>query len=177
MVNKKGDVWVSAVLYFGLGIIIISILLAAGLPVINRLKDKNIAIQTKEAFHKIDENIREVIRGGPGTQRVLSLEIKKGDLSFEGQKIIWKYNAKVYLSEPNEKNCSDCIIITEGNIKIVTEKAAQKGTYDLSYTLDYSSLVVIDRQITTIKGLSDIVIRNDGVDPTNRVLKISISAP
>ena len=40
--NKKGDIWVSAILYFGLGIIVIAILLAAGLPVINKLKDKNI---------------------------------------------------------------------------------------------------------------------------------------
>src|SRR3989338_6217085 len=175
MKNKKVDIWVSAVLYFGLGIIIISILLAAGLPVINRLKDKNIAIQTKESFHKIDENMREVIRGGPGTQRVLTVEIKKGDLSLLNNKIIWKYNSKVYLSEPSERNTcivnllsltpipDNCVKIKEGNIDIVTVKSQQKGTYDLYYVLDYSDLVYVKNNVKTITGVSDVVIKNDGV--------------
>ena len=58
--NKKGDsTWISAVLYFGIGIIIISILLAAGTPVVNRIRDKNTILQTKETMSNLDDNIRE----------------------------------------------------------------------------------------------------------------------
>ena len=60
--QKKGDVWISAILYFGIGIVIITILLTAGLPVINKLRDKNIIIQTKQVMHTMDDNIREVIK-------------------------------------------------------------------------------------------------------------------
>ena len=84
MKSKKADVWVSAVLYFGLGIIVISLLLAAGLPAINKLRDKNVIIQTKEVFQVLDKNIRDVVRGGPGSQRVVSVDIKKGDFKIDG---------------------------------------------------------------------------------------------
>ena len=132
-------------------------------------------IQTKESFHKIDENMREVIRGGPGTQRVLTVEIKKGDLSLLNNKIIWKYNSKVYLSEPSERNAcivnllsptpipNTCVKIKEGNIDIVTVKSQQKGTYDLYYVLDYSDLVYVKNNVKTITGVSDVIIKNDGV--------------
>lgn len=182
MKNKKGDVWISAVLYFGLGIAIISILLAAGLPVINKLKDKNIALQTKEGFHKIDENVREVIRGGPGTQRILSLEIKKGEFKIIDDKITWIYSSKVYLSEPSETSCelnglnndyivnvaNTCIPIKEGNINLATKKSGTQGTYDIGYVLDYSDLAHIDQSgIKTIGGVVDIAIRNDGIITDN----------
>ena len=79
---KKGDIWISAVLYMGLGIIILTIILSAGLPVINRIRDKNLAIDTKESMFTIDKNIREVYNEGPGSQRPLILEIKKGDFNI-----------------------------------------------------------------------------------------------
>src|SRR3989344_8053080 len=102
MKSKKADVWVSAVLYFGLGIIVITLLLAAGLPVINKLRDKNIAIQTKEVFHTLDQNVREVLKGGPGTQRVVTLNIKRGEFKVIAalSLIEWRYKSKIFLSEP-----------------------------------------------------------------------------
>ena len=39
--TKKGEVWISAALYFGLGIIIITLILTAGMPVINKLTNRN----------------------------------------------------------------------------------------------------------------------------------------
>jgi len=78
--NKKGDVWVSAVLYFGLGIVVLTLILSVGMPVVNRLRDKNIATQTKDVFSSLDSYIREVARGGPSTQRILQLQMQKGEL-------------------------------------------------------------------------------------------------
>ena len=37
MIRKRGDIWISAVLYMALGIIVIALILAASLPVIDRL--------------------------------------------------------------------------------------------------------------------------------------------
>ena len=76
--KKKGNIWISAVLYFALGMILLSIILTSGMPVIERLRDKNIALQTKEVFQVMDQKILETAKGGPGNQKVLDLNIKKG---------------------------------------------------------------------------------------------------
>ena len=120
MKSKKADVWVSAVLYFGLGIIVISLLLAAGLPAINKLRDKNVIIQTKEVFQVLDKNIRDVVRGGPGSQRVVSVDIKKGDFKIDGNDrkeiISWEYTSKIAISEPGN-NEGLAVPVSEGNLK------------------------------------------------------------
>ncbi len=75
MINKKGDVWVSAVLYIALGMVIITIVLAAGLPLVTKMKDKNTVAQTKRVMLSIDDNLKEVATEGPGSRRVIPLEI------------------------------------------------------------------------------------------------------
>ena len=175
--EKKGDIWISAVLYFGLGIIVITIILTAGLPVINKLRDKNIAIQTKNSFQILDTNIREVLKGGPGTQRVITMELKKGDFKADGtnESLVWQYNSKAYLTEPSD-NCDlfskDSTTkkrdvgtwVTEGNIEICTENLPTKGSYNVIMLLDYSNLGdLIAESQPPITGLGNIVIRNNGI--------------
>ncbi len=173
---KKGDVWISAILYFGLGIVVITIILVAGLPVINKLRDKNIIIQTKEVMHAVDQNIREVIKEGPGSQRVVSLNIKKGSISVADNKVIWEYKgSKIPISEPNEINKCDAsnpIIVGEGKLNIKTCKAAVEKTYDIKIYSSYSE-ATLQSGITTLQGLSDLVIRNDGA--SNNKIQVSIN--
>jgi len=159
-------VWISAILYFGIGIVVITIILAAGLPVINRLRDKNVIIQTKQVMHTIDDNIREVIREGPGSQRVVTINIKKGSFVIDqdidgdgvGDNIVaWKYdNAKVLISEPGTP-------VPEGKLTVLTETAPVENTYNIQIYTDYNTLADIKKEGTsTLSGLSDLVIRNDG---------------
>ncbi len=164
--QKKGDVWISAVLYFGIGIVIITILLTAGLPVINRLRDKNVVIQTKQVMHTLDENIREVIKEGPGSQRVVTINIKKGvvEIDAELDEIKWVFDgANILISEPK-------IDVEEGKIIIRTEEGAEGGTYDISIISRYTDLNVdLTRgtgDVGGIIGIGDLVIRNNGVDPS-----------
>ena len=46
--RKKGQIWVSTVLYMALGLIAISVILSAGIPMINRMKERNTIIESKE---------------------------------------------------------------------------------------------------------------------------------
>ena len=167
-INKKGSVWISAALYFGLGIVVLSIILAAGMPVINKLRDKNVAIQTKEVFFKLDNSIREVARGGPGTQRLLHVEIKKGDLSFTGcdeSKILWQYETKAMLSEPEpidlDEAGEELNATKEGNLRIITKKMGMKGKYLVKMWLDYDEVDVVPH-VMTVKGGTDLVVSNRG---------------
>lgn len=172
--KRKGSVWISAALYFGLGIVVLSIIIAAGTPVINKLRDKNVAIQTKEVFFKLDNNIREVARGGPGTQRLLHVEIKKGDLSFTEEGASWTYQTKALLSEPMPQGGDEAdYIINEGNLEILT-KQTSGSKYDLRISLDYEELEIIP-EVLTAKGATDLIIKNEGDTNDNNKVEIKIS--
>ncbi len=178
MINtKKGDIWISAVLYFGLGIVVIAIILAAATPVINRLRDKNIILQTKDVFQVLDSNIREVGREGPGSQRPLTIDIRKGEFKIDNKndQITWLYNSKALVSEVGAP-------ILEGNLKIVSAEQGPSNTYPTTLSLDYASGVYLNykSQTATITGSAALVIRNIGVscgpavpDPTDP-LKYSV---
>ena len=171
--QKKGDIWISAVLYFGLGIVVISILLAAGLPVINKLRDKNVVIQSKQVMHTLDQNIREVVKEGPGSQRVVTINIKKGVFVLDDKNslVIWQYNnSKVLISDPG-------IPVFEGKLNIITSNAAVKNTYNIQIYTDYSGLVNVIRpagKTGTMTGISDLVIRNEGAG-ANGLINVRIS--
>ena len=171
--QKKGDIWISAILYFGLGIVVISILLAAGLPVINKLKDKNIVIQSKQVMHILDQNIREVLREGPGSQRLVSINVKKGNLIVDAQHdvLAWSYDgAHVLISEPG-------LLVPEGNLNILTNTTQQKGIYNISILANYASIANINRPAgsqNTLLGLTDLVVRNEGLDAQQKIM-VSIS--
>lgn len=160
--QKKGDIWISAVLYFGLGILVLSIILAAGLPVINKLRDKNVIIQTKTVMYTLDQNIREVIKEGPGSQRVVTINIKKGSLTIDNEKskIIWVYkNSNVIISDPDTP-------VFEGKLEILTVKTPVTDKYDITISADYSGIAKLVRdpsKSSTLIGISDLVIRNDGI--------------
>ncbi|MBS3172364.1 hypothetical protein J4438_02180, partial [Candidatus Woesearchaeota archaeon] len=63
--KKKGDVWVSAILYTALGVVLLTIILAAGLPAIQKMKDSYTSKQTKELMLVLDKNIKTVYHEGP----------------------------------------------------------------------------------------------------------------
>ncbi len=170
--NKKGDIWISAVLYFGLGIVVLSIMLAAGLPVINKLRDKNVIIQTKQVMHTLDQNIREVIKEGPGSQRIVTINVKKGVFIIDetNSQVIWMYNnSKILISDPG-------IPVPEGKIFVRTDNAALKNTYNIMIYTDYNNIVQITKkegQASTLNGINDLIIRNEGIG--NNLIKVSIS--
>ena len=186
MKTKKGDVWVSAVLYFGLGIIVISLLLAAGLPAVNKLRDKNIIIQTKEVFQLMDKNIRDVVRGGPGSQRVIRVDVKKGDFKIndvnDKEEISWEYNSKIAISEPGgaapeSTNPDKAVPVSEGNLKIATWR--EGDGFKVRMWLSYfnpppaKNLVDLSSEVKTVTGITDLSIRNDNV--VGDKIKVTVS--
>ena len=173
MMSKKGqEAWISAALYLGIGIVIIGVILGAGMPVINKLRDKNVVLQTKDVLFTLDNNIREVARSGPGSQRVISVEIKKGEFKIDDKKdrVIWEFESKAMLSEPGEE-------ISEGNLKIMTE--GNEAPYRVKLWLDYkpegAKTSIVDLQFEgsqIISGKSDFIIKNGGAGEKGVIVKI-----
>ncbi len=137
---KKGDIWISAVLYMALGIIVIALILAASLPLINKIKDRNTFSETKKLLLAVDDTIKIVSREGPGSQRELSpLTINKGQLFIDQQKdrIYWQLKTSAKIIEPG-------ISIQEGVLNLTFNPTVVKDEYLMTISLDYSDDVDIN---------------------------------
>ena len=155
---KRGDIWISAVLYIALGVMVLTIILAAGLPVIEKMKDQYTISQTKELMFRIDESIRYVYSQAPGAQIPLKTRISRGDIEVNQDQdtIIWTFTSKTVKSEPG-------IEVQEGNLIILTEETTVSNRYDIILKLNYTNyLNLITPNSLDLAGANQILIRNEG---------------
>ncbi len=170
---KKGDIWISAVMYIALGVVVLSIILAAAMPVITKLRDKNTALQTKELLFKLDETIRTVFTEGPGSKRAVKIQLGRGDFVIDEvtDRINWTTKTKVVLSEPGTT-------VKEGNLNILTNPTKVTNEYETSIWLDYLTIADIQSKIKKLAGSYNLIIQNSGVEPgciTNCRIRVTIS--
>lgn len=131
----KGQIWISAVLYTALGLVIITILLSAGLPLINKIRDRNLVTQTKDIMHTLDDNIRKVANEGPGSKRFISpLVIDGGELIIDelNDRIIWSLKTKNKMAEPD-------IIFDESSLKLFLNETVVEDEYIINLELRYDN--------------------------------------
>lgn len=173
---KQAQIWISAVLYIALGVILITIILAAGLPLIEKMKDRNTFMQTKTLMYSIDDNIKQVAKEGPGSKRYLTIDIDQGELYINlnnNNKITWIKETKSKLMEPN-------IQFQEGSLNILLEPTETEEEYKLNLELDYNNLfsISLDSQYNNpLKGKYGLSIQHSGTYDTkgnpNIVLNIN----
>lgn len=150
--RKKGDVWVSAVLYIALGMIVITLILSAGLPLIEKMRDKNTIVQTKKLLSNLNANIEVVANEGLGSKRYFSpFEISAGVLNVDYVKdlLIWKMTTKNVMMKPTElKDIKDCPAINsesckplevfkEGALNMWMLETSIEGEYEIYVELKY----------------------------------------
>lgn len=162
---KKGDIWISAVIYMGIGIVILVLVLSVGIPTINRIRDKNIATETQELMLALDKNIREVYSEGPGSKRTIKLDVKRGDLAFDQvqELITWNFETGVLLTEPN-------ITIKRGTLEILTTQTSQKRKYITNFKINYNTILDLELKNPQAQfaGATTIIITNIGAKaPSN----------
>jgi hypothetical protein len=141
MQTKKGAIWVSAVLYLTLGIIAISLILGAAIPLVEKMRDRNTVIQTKELLFTLDETIRTVANEGPGSQRELSpFVITEGKLVFESveDKIVWSKDTKAIIQEPTVG--ANPVIIQEGVIAMELKETFVEEKFTMELRLEYATI-------------------------------------
>lgn len=148
MINKKGDIWVSAVLYIALGMIVITLILGAGLPLIAKMKDKNTITQTKKMMSSFDDTILNIAQEGPGSRRVISpLEIGSGRLivNTDEDYIEWKMLTRNRMYEPD-------IEFAEGNVKSKLVETIIEDEYEMIIYTNYTGTSDIVIPPNNIKG-------------------------
>ena len=137
---RKAQIWISAVLYIALGIIVIALILAASIPLIDKIKDRNTVTETKNLLLTIDETIRIVSKEGPGSQRELSpITINKGRLFIhpETDIILWNLKTSAIILEPDTP-------IEEGVLSLLHKTTQVKNEYLMTITLDYTDHIDLE---------------------------------
>ena len=138
--GKKAQLWISAVLYILIISVVMAIVLEAGLPILSNLRDKSIVLQTRDNFINVDKHIQEIADAGPGSQRVVPLEIKKGDLKIEEGRMIWDMDTEADIMQPGTSQQS-------GNLRVGVNadvKATQSGSL---FTLENSYIKAVFNKI------------------------------
>ena len=112
--TKKGQIWVSAVLYLLIGSIVIILILQAGLPIIKKSKDMSVFTKTQDMFMSLDNVIVDLIDSGAGSQRVVPFEIHEGKVNLANDRLTWEMESDTKIIEPG----TDIVI---GNMKITSD--------------------------------------------------------
>lgn len=165
--NSKGGIWISAILYFAMGVVLLTIILAAGLPTITKMKDSYTVRQTKDLMITLDDNIRTISHEGPGSQRTVTIDIGRGDFVIDeaSETIVWDIQSSAILSEID-------VPVREGNLQLLTSSTGVQDKYTVTLTLNYQ---IIGMNITyggpkKLSGEADLSLLNEGGDPTNIVI-------
>ncbi len=173
---KKGQIWISAVLYIALGVVAITIVLSAGVPVINKIKDKNVIIQTRDIFLTLDNIIREVRDEGPGSRRIIEpFTIKGGSLFIkpEENKILWEMKTATVFTEPCGKTRLECetkeLIVKEGPVSMYETTTIVEDEYVMHLELSYEKVAVLELVGDTgrnapLLGKYNLKIENKGIE-------------
>ena len=154
--NKKGDIWISAALYTAIGVIMVTLILSVGMPFVNKLKDRNTVLQTKNVLYEFDSAIRSVYNEGFGSSRPLFVEIGEGDFTIDNvnEKISWKIISDEKLGiEPDLTKP-----IEEGNLKISSKTLGQG--FEIELFLDYKDEIDIESSLKLLSGKYNLVIEH-----------------
>lgn len=103
MFRKKAQVWVSAVLYIIIILTAMVIILEVGIPVINSFRDRIALENARNSMITLESYISEVSSEGPGSQRVVPLNVKKGKIYTENNKLIWQLETESKIMEPRSR--------------------------------------------------------------------------
>ena len=81
---KGGQVWVETVIYTLIALTMISAVMAFVNPRVNDIRDKSVIEQSVNALNDINNVVSSVVQCGVGNKRVVSLSIKKGQMTIDG---------------------------------------------------------------------------------------------
>src|SRR3989344_4797290 len=125
------------------------------MPFVNKIKDRNTVLQTKNILIEMDKLIREVEFEGVGSRRPFFVEIQEGDFKIEEEgakeRIIWTVisGENVGLQGP---------LIQEGNLNIQSTRVGQG--YEISIWLDYKDDIDIRSDLKQLSGQYNLILEH-----------------
>jgi hypothetical protein len=115
--DKKGDIWVSAILYVLILSLSIVLIINVGGPIIDKMKDSQSLSKSKETMLTIDKTISEIANEGEGSQRIIPIEVKDGKMIIGNNEISWELNTKNdVLDERSNLQFGNMVISSNANV-------------------------------------------------------------
>ena len=180
--NKQSQVWISAVLYILVSVLIMVLVLEALTPVIDDIKDKSVFTRMEDAFLSINQQIREVGLEGRGSQRIIPIEVHKGTLTVADNALRWEMDTPADILEPRTQN-------EIGNVLVTSNAEVTATEYNNSFVLENSIIKVNFTKLGSANNYtnftSDEIISNiyyktqdkitEVASPSNRLFKFYIN--
>jgi hypothetical protein len=133
--GRSAQIWVSAILYILVITVIMVIVLNAGVPVIKDLQDKTVFTRSKNTFLSLNQQIAEISEEGVGSQRVVPIEIEKGNLELRDGALKWDLRTNAKILESGQQ-------IELGNLYISSNADVSARSNANNYTLENTYLRV-----------------------------------
>lgn len=143
MNNSKSQVWISAILYMLIAATAMALIIQAGLPIIANMKDRSVYSRTEDMLISLDKHISDVASEGEGSQRVIPIELREGEMTIQNGKLEWEFETETKIFEPKSR-------INIGNLVITTNAGVNAYAYENNYILSNKYIAVnITRAGTT----------------------------
>ena len=98
--RRNGQVWISAVIYTLIMVVAVFIILEAGTPILNGLKERAAVSKAKNVMQVVDQYVVEVASEGPGSQRTVPLEVDTGRVYSKNNSLAWEIETQSKVVEP-----------------------------------------------------------------------------
>jgi len=169
---KAVATWISYLLYLAVSILVVTLVLVAGMPMLERAKDVSIVTSAKNQLQKIAEATFDVSKAGPGSTTEFQFKVDEGFLFVDPEK------SKVYFT----KNITTGIIaprtkVKEGYILILAgaevESYETQDDFDCCYVMENSHIRVKFYKFNNSQRESNNVIKEIYLKDTNKTLDFS----
>jgi archaellin len=163
MVNRRGQIWVETVIYILIALVMIGAVLAFVYPKIEEIQDKLTLDKTVEMLEELDSEIAEV-GSSIGNQRVINIEIKKGELKIKPltteNTITYELKeSKVEFSQPTD---GPEFIDVGSKVKVRTKR--NNDLYDITLKLEFDDSIEYTGGLLTKSSASyKLSISNTGI--------------
>lgn len=116
--GKKGQIWISALLYILIVTVIMVLVLEVSIPLIEKMEDKGVFTRSKNTFLVLNQHIQDVSDEGAGSQRVLPIEIEKGKFQVKNGALQWNFRTEAEILESgHEIELGDMYISSNSDVE------------------------------------------------------------
>ncbi|MBD3310075.1 hypothetical protein GF351_02555 [Candidatus Woesearchaeota archaeon] len=131
--QRKAQIWISVVLYVLIAAVVMVIVLEAGIPLLEGMRDRAVFEKTKDSMITLDQHVRDVADEGLGSQRSVPVEIQQGEFIIEDDRLKWEMDSKSKILEPRTH-------VSFGNVIVASNVDVRTTDYGSFYTLENSRL-------------------------------------
>ncbi|MFP4117468.1 MAG: hypothetical protein ACLFTR_00940 [Candidatus Woesearchaeota archaeon] len=170
--NRKSQIWVSAVLYTMVAAISIAFILQAGLPLIEGMRDRSVFNNMKNQMLVLDQHIEQVASEGRGSQRYVPFEISQGEMILDAEGLRWEMETKTKIVEPRSSYKVGNLLISANSDVSAEEK---EDHYVLENSLISLSLLKAGSRSDQVEINTSDIIKNVTVLETGNVTEPDIS--